>query len=91
MRLLDDTVTALSPLFEADVPLHLWPQKDRSLRITAFWEDEDEMTRRRQLRDADKALKQAGLSLEDPRTHVACTAEALATPGHSGLEVVRSA
>ncbi|MEU2854540.1 hypothetical protein [Streptomyces syringium] len=90
VRLLNDATTALIPFFEAKVPVFLWQPRDRSVRMTVSWDEEDEATRRRHLQDIGKAFSQAGLSLRDPETQEPRTADSLITDGRHELEVVRN-
>ncbi|WP_424892336.1 hypothetical protein [Streptomyces sp. XH2] len=90
VRLLEDATTVLVPWFEAEVPVFLSQPKDRSVRMTASWDDEDEATRRRQLQGIDAAFTQAGLSLRDPETQQPRTTDALVSDDRRELEVYRS-
>lgn len=90
VRLLEDATTVLVPWFEAEVPVFLSQPKDRSVRMTASWDDEDEATRRRQLQGIDAAFAQAGLSLRDPETQQPRTTDTLVSDDRRELEVYRS-
>ncbi|MFF4924292.1 hypothetical protein ACFY4B_27220 [Kitasatospora sp. NPDC001261] len=96
-RLLADAVTALTPWFERDVPLHLFPgpaDRRRTLELSALWKVEgegvDQAVRRELLEGVDEALAALGLALRDLETKAACDSAALLPGDHAVVELYRA-